>query len=264
MGTTCGPLFRLVDERVMRVGTNSYLVNTPFPLTLNCNRTTTTLHVESYAVVHVPLTCIAYNAQINILIQPKAPSIQAKDVNIEFTLPTRVLRGHDIYHKLEESNEAEELAEARRVQEEEDAEGWGLGTGYNWLVGTMAAVLSALVAGGAVCYWRRCRIRGKANQQCPPRTSVSGRLTAATAVFWTRPRPEAEDYHQCEEESQPTATRPPPQKTARLSAGPPLVPKQERGSTRGSTDSHPLGSMGDDDVFYEDNIKTPAPQRREY
>ena len=89
----CSPLFRLVDERVMKVGTNSYLVNTPFPLTLNCNRTTTTLHVEPYAVVQVPPTCTAYNAQLHILIQPKAPSIQGKDVNIEFALPTRVLEG---------------------------------------------------------------------------------------------------------------------------------------------------------------------------
>lgn len=261
VGSTCGPLFRLVDKRVMRVGTSDYLVNTPFPLTLNCNQTTTTLHVKSFDVVHVPPICTAYNAQIHILIQPKAPSIQAEDVNIEFSLPTRVLRGHAICSKLEVSNEAEEKAEAERMRkEEEEADSWDLGTRYNSLVGALVAVLSTLVAGGTAYWWCRCR-EGKASEQHSPETSVSGGLTAVKAVFWTQPKLEAEEEDSPNQlEHQPVAERHEPQVIARHQVGPPLIPKRERGST----DRGDLTGVGDNDVFYEDNMQTPAPLRRHY
>ena len=274
VGSTCGPLFRLVDERVMKVGTNSYLVNTPFPLTLNCNRTTTTLHVEPYAVVQVPPTCTAYNAQLHILIQPKAPTIQGKDVNIEFALPTRVLRGHNIYHQLEESNEKEELAEARRAQDELEADGWGLGTGYNWVVGVTTVILSAIVAGGLICCWRRCRGTDKAAQKCQLGTLVSGRLTASRAVFRTSPRPEVEDQRGANRDEDkeegfhlaevtPTeAPRQPPQKPARLLAGPLPDLKKETGPTGRVSNRAVIVSIGDDDVFFEDYVQTPAAQRK--
>ena len=271
VGNTCGPLFRLVDERVMKVGTNSYLVNTPFPLTLNCNRTTTTLHVEPYAVIQVPPTCTAYNAQLHILIQPKAPSIRGKDVNIEFALPTRALRGHNIYHQLEESNEKEELAEARRVQDELEADGWGLGTGYNWAIGVTTVVLSAFIAGGLICCWLRCRATDKVAQKCQLGTLVSGRLTATRAVFRPSPRPEVEDLrggnedkeedHQ--EEVAPTeAQRQPPQKPARLLAGPLSDLNKETGTTGRVSNRAVVVSIGDDDVFFEDFVQTPTVQRK--
>ena len=264
VGTTCGPLFRLINERVRRLGTNDYLVNTPsFPLTLNCNRTTTTLHVEPFDVVHVPPTCTAYNAQINIMIQPKAPSIQAEDVTIEFSLPTRVLKGHAIYSELEESNEVEEKAEAERMcKEEEDAEGWGLGTRYNWLVGALVAALSALCAGGVQLTGGAAAVEARpisnACRRLPP---LEGSLPVK-AVFWTkasswRLKRRADQTNRNAYQS-PSGYKE-PQTFARQPVGLPLSPKRDK---EGISDRVGHPGATEDTNFFEDNVQTPAPVRR--
>ena len=93
-------------------------------------------------------------------------------------------------------------------------------------------------------------------------------------MFRPSPRPEVEDLRGAnrdedkeeeihQEEVAPTeAQRQPPQKSARLSAGPLSDLNKETGPTGRVSNRAVIVSIGDDDVFFEDYVQTPAAQRK--